>query len=93
MEVVAQRVARQQQVTDTGRPAEFRETFRTRDGQLRHYHRYIAPVLDADGTVRHLVSGGGDVTDARLLEARVAALEAELAVARGAAPGDPTPAP
>jgi PAS domain-containing protein len=93
MEVVAQRVARQQQVTDTGRPVEFRETFRTRDGQQRHYHRYLAPVLDADGTVRHLVSGGGDVTDVRALEARVAALEAELAATRAASGGDAPTAP
>jgi PAS domain-containing protein len=93
MEVVAQRVARQQQVTDTGRPVEFRETFRTRDGQQRQYHRYIAPVLDADGTVRHLVSGGGDVTDVRALEARVAALEAELAATRAASGGDAPTAP
>lgn len=93
MEVVARRVTRQQEAADTGRPVTFDEAFRTRDGQLRHYHRYIAPITDADGTVRHLVSGGGDVTEARALEARVAVLEAELAAVRAAASGDAPTAP
>jgi PAS domain-containing protein len=73
MEVVAQRVALQQEATRTGRPVEFDESFRTRDGQLRRYYRYIAPIVDADGTVRHLVSGGYDVTELRALQERAAA--------------------
>lgn len=75
MEVVAQRVAREQEAARTGRPVEFEETFRTRDGRLRRYYRYIAPIVDAQGTVRHLVSGGSDVTELRALQERVAAAE------------------
>lgn len=72
MEVVARRVARQEEAARTGRPVEFDESFRTRDGQLRRYYRYIAPIVDADGTVRHLVSGGYDVTELRALQERAA---------------------
>jgi BMFP domain-containing protein YqiC len=43
--------------------------------------------------VRHLVSGGGDVTEVRVLEARVAELEAALAAARAASGGDAATAP
>jgi PAS domain-containing protein len=93
MEVVARRVTRQQEAAETGRPVMFDEAFRTREGQLRQYHRYIAPITDADGTVRHLVSGGGDVTEVRVLEARVAELEAALAAARAASGGDAATAP
>lgn len=73
MDVVAQRVALQQEATRTGRPVEFDERFHTRDGQMRRYYRYIAPIVDADGTVRHLVSGGYDVTELRALQERAAA--------------------
>ncbi|MBU6365692.1 MAG: GAF domain-containing protein [Gemmatimonadetes bacterium] len=83
-EVVAQRVALQQQATRTGRPVEFDETFRTRDGELRRYYRYIAPIVDAQGTVQHLVSGGYDVTELRALQERAAATDRAAAEGRTA---------
>jgi signal transduction histidine kinase/ActR/RegA family two-component response regulator len=60
--VVAQRTARLAAVAATGEGQEFDESFTDRHGALRHFRRFITPVRDAQGRVRHLVGAGLDVT-------------------------------
>jgi signal transduction histidine kinase/ActR/RegA family two-component response regulator len=60
--VIAQRTARLAAVAATGEGQEFDESFTDRHGALRHFRRFITPVRDAQGRVRHLVGAGLDVT-------------------------------
>jgi signal transduction histidine kinase/ActR/RegA family two-component response regulator len=60
--VIAQRTARLAAVAATGEGQEFDESFTDRHGALRHFRRFITPVRDGEGRVRHLVGAGLDVT-------------------------------
>lgn len=60
--VVAERTARLAAVAGDGKAQEFDEAFTSRDGELRRFHRFITPLRDAEGRVRHLVGAGLDVT-------------------------------
>ncbi|MBU6365691.1 MAG: response regulator [Gemmatimonadetes bacterium] len=60
--VVGERSARLAEVARSGVEQEFDESFPTRAGELRHFKRFITPVFGPDGTVRHLVGAGLDVT-------------------------------
>ncbi|MEZ5420054.1 MAG: histidine kinase dimerization/phospho-acceptor domain-containing protein, partial [Vicinamibacterales bacterium] len=78
-EVVAQRQSTVRQVCETGATLTFEESFTTRDGELRHYKRFVAPAFDDEGRVQHVLGYGLDITDLKRVEAdlREATLQAE----------------
>jgi PAS domain S-box-containing protein len=50
-------------VIDTGRPVSFEETLTDRAGQIRYFHRKLAPIIGADNKVKGVVGYGSDITE------------------------------
>lgn len=67
-EVVEQRIATIRRVVETKEEITFEESFTTRTGEVRHFRRFVSPVLDADGNVLHVLGYGLDITEQRHAE-------------------------
>lgn len=66
--VSQQRAQRIRDCTERAESRTFEESFTTRTGEPRHFRRYVSPVIDAQGTVRHVLGYGLDITEQRLTE-------------------------
>lgn len=70
-EVVEQRMATIRRVAETKEEITFEESFTTRTGEVRHFRRFVTPVLDAEGNVLHVLGYGLDITEQRRAEEQV----------------------
>lgn len=67
-EVVAQRMGIIRRVVETKEEITFEESFTTRTGEVRHFRRFVSPVLDDQGEVVHVLGYGLDITEQRRAE-------------------------
>ena len=67
-EVAEQRRDRIAQVIEGKTVSEFEESFPTREGEMRHFRRYLTPIFTEQGDVRHVLGYGLDVTIQRHVE-------------------------
>ncbi len=67
-DAVAARTARIAAVSRDGQSVSFEETIVAGPDDTRYFRRVLAPVFGEAGEVRHLVTAGIDVTEARLVE-------------------------
>ena len=70
-EVVERRMATIRRVVETKEERTFEESFTTRTGEVRHFRRFVTPVLDVEGTVLHVLGFGIDITEQRRAEEQV----------------------
>ncbi|OZC01556.1 PAS domain S-box protein [Rubricoccus marinus] len=75
-EVPRKRMQTIRDVAASQEPVEFEESFRTREGEMRHFVRFVSPVLDDEGRTAQVLGYGLDITDRKKAENALAASEA-----------------
>ncbi|MBP9143260.1 MAG: response regulator [Thermoanaerobaculia bacterium] len=72
-EIAEARVAVIREALDTGRSSTFEESFTDRTGELRHFVRFVHPVVDDTGQVVAALGYGLDITDRKRFEEQLTA--------------------
>ncbi|PAP81016.1 hypothetical protein B1759_06570 [Rubrivirga sp. SAORIC476] len=75
-EIPVKRMQTIRDVAASQEPIQFEESFRTREGAMRHFVRFVSPVVDEAGTTTQVLGYGLDITDRKAAEEALAASEA-----------------